>query len=165
MRLRCPACRKVLIATTAVVMCACGALAHLDNDDEPAPRTPTYELQMQDPSALGSGGAGIVSQVPPYIFAAPQSPEFPYAEIFHATPRMSAAQLDAWQKRRYPVVVEGTWRSDFERPDDPAPKSPQQMIVGRFTPAAAFYGPTSGLGISSSSAWGELTDATPPHRA
>jgi hypothetical protein len=127
---------------------------------------------VKDPSAQGSGsgGAGIVSQVPPYIFAPPQSPEFPYAEVFHAPPRMSAAQLDALQKRRYPVVIERTWRLVFD--DEPAPETPAQKTVGSFTPAAQHFGPTHGMSISTTAAMGALTltdangvDVTALHRA
>jgi hypothetical protein len=38
-----------------------------------------------------------------HIFNQPRSPEFPFAAIFHSTPRMSAAVLDANARRRLPV--------------------------------------------------------------
>ena len=141
--------------------------------------TPTQ--QPQGPSftqsyVLGTGtgtGAGMVSPIPSHFFAGPQNPEFPYTALFYSVPRMSAAHLYALQQRRYPVVVEGTWRSVFEPhpAHDPAPKTPEQMKVGSFTPAAHLLGPMQGVGMSASVGIAALTltdangvDVTSLHR-
>jgi hypothetical protein len=49
MQLRCPKCRRIFIAASAAVMCACGAVvsAHSHLDDEPAAKMPTPVVQMQ----------------------------------------------------------------------------------------------------------------------
>ena len=73
---------------------------------------------------------------------------------------MSAAQLDALERRRYPVVVEGTWRSVFEPrqiDDEPAPRSPEQMNLGSGTSAANYFGPMHGYAASVSMAFAALT--------
>jgi hypothetical protein len=70
------ACRKVLITSTAVVICACGAFVstHFSQfDDDPAPRSRSYSIEMPEGSALGSGGGGMVSQVSRQVFAGPRN--------------------------------------------------------------------------------------------
>lgn len=142
----------------------------LNHNHTPDPIGPS---PMRQSYVLGTGtGTDVPRAIPPqHIFAAPQSPEFPYAQMFYAAPRMSAALFDVLQKRRYPVVIEGTWHSMFESPDDPAPKLPEQMALGSRTPSAESYGSMQVVGASASSAYVAMTlkdengvDVTALHR-
>jgi hypothetical protein len=98
----CPACRRVVIAATAVAYCVCGAFvgsAHALDDDGPEADTPVQIVHVQEASFSGSASP-VVPPGKQWFESAPQGPRFPYESIQQM--KMSPALIE-WESRRYPV--------------------------------------------------------------
>jgi hypothetical protein len=127
MRVRCPTCRRVLIATAAVVMCACGApvTAHSHQlDDEPAPRPPAYHSQQLPASSILPGATALPPGQQLSDFPAPRR----HREIFDTNVPNVTLMLHALA-RRMPVVYSpprDLLSAESESHRDPAPEFPEQ---------------------------------------
>ncbi len=126
------------------------ARVDLNHDDRRGPEGPPMTTQ---PAPMGPTG-NATAMPPRQFFVEPQTPEYRPSIAFEMPHGLTALEMTALQ-RRYPVVIEGTWRSVFD--DEPAPESTVAMNQGRFTPAAHFLGPLQCVGISTSTATAALT--------
>jgi hypothetical protein len=105
MKFRCPKCRKILVATGAVLMCLCGEIvpSHSHFDDEPAPRSAVYAQQTAPNILLGSR---LTGPVPNFVHTQPQSSQrwSSYTEMPQGLTALHYAEFARLAARRMPVL-------------------------------------------------------------